>query len=43
MAREISTNSGEQRIRAAKLPAISIDLFRKRENFLSSSLSNKSG
>src|SRR5712692_9635468 len=43
MAREMSTNSGQQRIRAAELPAISIDLFTKRESFLSSSLSNKSG
>src|SRR5260370_37744965 len=43
IARDISANSGEQRIRAAKLPAISIDLFTKRENFLSSSLSSKSG
>jgi len=43
MATEISTSSGEQRIRVAKLPAISIDLFTKRENLLSSSLSNKSG
>jgi len=31
MARAISANRGEKRIRAAMLPAISINLFTKRE------------